>query len=163
MFGQQINNRYRAFADPRAAGQLFGFQAGLDLWRGALIPDHRDAVGLYFAYANAGADVQGLVTNDAATGYALTRTGRLILYGWSGGVYWTHYGPSGWYLDGVFQGTSYGGSASTQSANLDTDGYGLVGFPRRRLPDPAARTRTRLRAGTAGADRLAACPFRQRQ
>ena len=34
VIGQQIDNRYRAFADPRAAGQLLGFQSGIDLWRG---------------------------------------------------------------------------------------------------------------------------------
>ena len=37
-FGQQIDNRYQAFADPRASGSLLGVQTGLDLWRGSLYP-----------------------------------------------------------------------------------------------------------------------------
>jgi hypothetical protein len=67
VLGQQIDNHYRAFADPRASGQLLGFQSGIDLWRGEWISGHRDAAGVYFAYANAGVDVNGLVTNEAVT------------------------------------------------------------------------------------------------
>ena len=69
VLGQQIDNHYTAFADPRASGQLLGFQSGIDLWRGESISGHRDAAGIYFAYANANVDVNGLVTNEAATGY----------------------------------------------------------------------------------------------
>ena len=49
VLGQQIDNHYRAFADPRASGQLLGFQSGIDLWRGEWIPGHRDAAGIYSA------------------------------------------------------------------------------------------------------------------
>jgi outer membrane autotransporter protein len=42
------------------------------------------------------------------------------------GGYWTHVGPTGWYLDTVLQGTWYGGSASTQFARLDTNGTGFI-------------------------------------
>ena len=68
-FGEQIDNSYQAFAAPNANGQIFGFQAGLDLWRGSFVPDHREAAGLYFAYGNANLNVSGLVTNAAATAY----------------------------------------------------------------------------------------------
>ena len=37
----------------------------------------------------------------AATGYVLTHTGTVNLNGYSTGAYWTHYGPSGWYIDAV--------------------------------------------------------------
>ena len=84
-FGQQIDNRYRAFADPRADGQLLGVQAGLDLWRGGLIPGHRDVIGAYFAYGNGDLGVNGLVTNLAATAYELRRTGSVNLHAYSGG------------------------------------------------------------------------------
>ena len=126
VLGQQIDNRYRAFADPRASGQLLGFQTGIDLWRGEWLPGHRDAAGVYVAYANANVDVNGLVTNEAATGYVLRKTGSLNLDAWSGGAYWTHYGPSGWYLDAVAQVTHYEGAASTQFARLATTGFGFV-------------------------------------
>ena len=126
VIGQQIDNHYRAFADPRASGQLLGFQSGIDLWRGEWLPGHRDAAGIYFAYANANVDVTGRVTNEAATNYVLRRTGGLNLDAWSGAAYWTHYGPGDWYLDAVAQATRYQGSASTQFAGLATTGFGFV-------------------------------------
>ncbi len=45
---------------------------------------------------------------------------------WAIGGYWTHYGPTGWYLDAVVQGTFYDGAASTSFSHLSTDGSGLV-------------------------------------
>ncbi len=126
VLGQQIDNHYRAFADPRASGQLLGFQSGIDLWRGEWIPGHRDAAGIYVGYANANVDVSGLVTNEAATGYVLRHTGGLNLDAWSGAAYWTHYGPGDWYLDAVAQATHYEGSASTQFARLGTTGFGFL-------------------------------------
>ena len=126
VLGQQIDNHYRAFADPRASGQLLGFQSGIDLWRGEWIPGHRDAAGIYFAYTNANVDVNGLVTNEAATGYVLRKTGNLNLDAWSGGAYWTHYGPGDWYLDAVVQATRYQGDANTQFASLSTTGFGFL-------------------------------------
>ena len=75
------------------------------------------------------ADVNGLVTNPAATAYVLTHTGSMNLNSWSAGGYWTHTGPGGWYLDAVLQGTWYYGSASTQFARLNTDGTGLYPAP----------------------------------
>jgi len=126
VLGQQIDNHYRAFADPRASGQLLGFQSGIDLWRGEWIPGHRDAAGIYVGYANANVDVNGLVTNEAVTGYVLRHTGSLNLDAWSGGAYWTHYGPGDWYLDAVAQATHYQGAASTQFASLATTGFGFV-------------------------------------
>jgi outer membrane autotransporter protein len=126
VLGQQIDNHYKAFADPRASGQLLGFQSGIDLWRGEWIPGHRDVAGIYVGYANAGVDVNGLVTNEAATAYVLRKTGSLNLDAWSGAAYWTHYGPGDWYLDAVAQATHYQGAASTQFASLSTTGFGFV-------------------------------------
>ena len=127
LFAQQIDNRYQAFADPRADGQIAGLQAGVDLLRSdGLIAGHKDYAGLYFAYGNANVDVSGLVTNAAATAYVLQHTGSLNLNAYSGGAYWTHYGPQGGYLDLVLQGTSYGGAASTEFARLKTSGTGFI-------------------------------------
>jgi outer membrane autotransporter protein len=128
VFGDQIDNSYQAFADPNVDGRIIGVQAGLDIWRGNLIKakGHRDAAGLYFAYGHSAADVNGLVTNPAATGYVMTQTGSLDLNGYSGGAYWTHYGPSGWYLDGVVQGTAYTGTATTAVSSLPTSGSGIL-------------------------------------
>ena len=125
-FGQQVNNRYQAFADPRADGWLGGFQGGLDLWRGSFLPGHRDAAGVYLAYGHADIQVNGLVTNTPASACVLTHTGTVNLDAYSAAAYWTHYGPSGWYVDAVLQGTRYGGSAMTQFAQLPTNGYGFI-------------------------------------
>jgi outer membrane autotransporter protein len=126
LFGQQINNHYQAFADPRATGEVAGVQTGIDVWRGSLIPGHSDTAGLYFAYGNGNVSVDGLVTNAAATAYALQHTGSLNLNAYSFGGYWTHYGPTGWYIDAVLQGSFYQGNATTQFANLPTNGTGFI-------------------------------------
>jgi outer membrane autotransporter protein len=125
-FGQQIDNQYRAFANPSASGWLGGFQGGLDLWRGNTVQGHRDSAGIYFAFSQANMTVDGLVTNPTAMGYMQTRTGTLNLNAYSAGGYWTHYGPSGWYLDAVLQGTFYTGNATTQYAQLPTNGSGFI-------------------------------------
>ena len=125
-FGQTLDNHYQAFADPRASGNMGGFQGGIDLLRGSLIAGHYERAGLYGAYGDVNADVDGLVTNPAATAYVLNRTGSMNLTAWSAGGYWTHVGPGGWYLDAVLQGTWYYGSASTQFARLNTDGTGFI-------------------------------------
>ena len=126
LFGQQIDDHYQAFADPRASGQVAGIQTGVDLWRGSVIPGHSDTVGLYFAYGNGNVGVDGLVTNAAATAYILEHTGSLNLNAYSLGGYWTHYGPGGWYIDAVLQGSFYNGNATTQFANLPTNGTGFI-------------------------------------
>ena len=125
-FGQTIHDNYQAFASPSATGDLGGFQGGIDLLRGPVIPGGYDRAGLYGAYGDVHADVNGLVTNPAATAYVLSRTGSMNLNSWSAGGYWTHVGPGGWYLDAVLQGTWYYGSASTQFAKLNTDGTGFI-------------------------------------
>jgi outer membrane autotransporter protein len=125
-FGQTVDNHYRAFADPRADGNMGGFQGGIDLLRGSLIAGHAERAGLYAAYGDTNVNVDGLVTNPAATAYILSHTGSAHLDAWSGGAYWTHVGPGGWYLDAVLQGTSYGGAASTAFANLRTNGSGFI-------------------------------------
>ena len=126
LFGQQIDNHYRAFADPRASGQVAGIQTGVDLWRGSLIPGHTDTAGVYFAYGNGNVNVDGLVTNAAVTAYVLQHTGSLNLNAYSVGGYWTHYGPGGWYIDAVLQGSFYNGNATTQFARLPTNGTGFT-------------------------------------
>jgi outer membrane autotransporter protein len=126
LFGQQIDNHYQAFADPRASGQVAGIQAGADIWRGSLIPGHSDSAGVYFAYSNGNVGVDGLVTNPAATAYILEHTGSVNLNAYSIGGYWTHYGPTGWYIDAVLQGSFYNGNAATQFANLPISGTGFT-------------------------------------
>ena len=144
VIGQQIDNHSQAFADPRASGRLIGLQFGVDLWRGSFVPGQRDVAGLYFGYLNGDMDVNGLVTNADATAYVLQRTGTLNLNAYSLGGYWTHYGPGGWYLDGVLQGTRYGGDAMAQfstlgqTTSLPTQGSGFVSSLEGGYPIPLA-------------------------
>jgi outer membrane autotransporter protein len=127
LFGETVDNHYRAFADPRASGNMGGFQGGVDLLRGSLIAGQFERAGLYVAYGHTNDNVTGLVTNPLATAYVLSHTGSLNLDAWSGGAYWTHVGPGGWYLDAVLQGTVYNGRATaTQSSSLATDGTGVL-------------------------------------
>lgn len=37
-----------------------------------------------------------------------------------------HYGPGGWYVDGVLQDTHYDGDATTQCARLPVSGSGIL-------------------------------------
>jgi outer membrane autotransporter protein len=124
-FGQQVDNRYQAFAAPSASGFMGGFQGGIDLWRGNMLPGY-DAAGVYVAYGNANLSVNGLVTNAAVTGYVVAHTGSVNLTALSAGGYWTHYGVGGWYTDVVLQGTYYTGNAMTEFANLPTNGSGFI-------------------------------------
>jgi outer membrane autotransporter protein len=126
VFGQQIDNRYETYTDARANGQEIGVQAGVDLWRGSFLPGHRDTAGVYFAYGNSNVDVDGLITNADATAYMLSHTGTVNLNAYSGGAYWTHYGPGGWYIDAILQGTHFDGDATTQFARLPLSGTGIA-------------------------------------
>ncbi|MFC0577253.1 autotransporter outer membrane beta-barrel domain-containing protein [Paraburkholderia solisilvae] len=126
MFGEQIDNRYQTYTDARANGQILGMQAGLDVWRGSFLPGHHDAAGVYFAYGNGNVDVDGLITNADASAYVLSHTGKVNLNAYSGGAYWTHYGPGGWYIDAILQGTHYDGDATTQFAHLPVSGSGFA-------------------------------------
>lgn len=70
--------------------------------------------------------MNGLVTNAPATAYVMGQTGTLNLDAYTGGAYWTHYGPGGWYIDAVLQGTHYDGNATTQNARLPVSGFGVL-------------------------------------
>jgi autotransporter-associated beta strand protein len=126
VFAATVDQSYKAFAAPQSKGNLAGFQIGGDMWQGQWAQGHTDRFGGYLAYANASVDVRGLVTNAAATGYERQRTGSVGLHATSVGAYWTHYGPTEWYLDGVVQASSYGGTANTPFSHLEPDGTGFL-------------------------------------
>ena len=51
------------------------------------------------------------------------------------GGYWTHFGPTGWYLDAILQGTWYDAKGSFKpSADLTTNGCGFAGSSRAGYP-----------------------------
>lgn len=86
---------------PQYSFSLGGLQAGMDLLRRDGAEGSRDRAGLYAGYINASAQVNQIYTGV----YPSNKAGTLTMSGYSAGAYWTHFGPSGWYVDSVLQGT----------------------------------------------------------
>jgi outer membrane autotransporter protein len=127
VFTSNIDNTYRAFAAPHAKSDLSGLQVGADLWQSMSSDGSGYRFGGHLAHSSADVRVRGLVTNEAATNYAMQHTGSVNLQANSAGAYWTHFGRSGWYLDAVVQASTYRGTASTESTNLSPKGTGVMG------------------------------------
>jgi outer membrane autotransporter protein len=103
----------------------FGFgalQAGADLYRTERSDGSRDNAGLYAAFGHGQVDVEhnllGLTFKAGTDDFDAASVGG----------YWTHFGPSDWYLDGVLQATWYqakmGGNRGLRDG--ETDGWGLA-------------------------------------
>ncbi|MET4682690.1 autotransporter outer membrane beta-barrel domain-containing protein [Brevundimonas faecalis] len=130
LFGTQLDNRWGGTAEARAEGDLVGFQTGLDLFRRTTDSGRRDHVGLYVAYSELDTSMRGL-----ARGMRDLELGRLQTDGSSVGAYWTHFGPSGWYVDTVLQQSWYDVEATTlygSGASTEATGYAAsleIGYP----------------------------------
>lgn len=121
LFGARLDNRWGGTAEARAEGDLVGFQTGLDLFRRTTDSGRRDHVGLYVAYTDHDASMRGL-----ARGMRDLEVGRLQTDGSSVGAYWTHFGPTGWYVDTVLQQSWYDMEATSlygSEASTETSGY----------------------------------------
>ncbi|WP_158282788.1 autotransporter domain-containing protein [Aminobacter sp. AP02] len=122
VFGQSVERDLEGTADPAIDGSLWGLQAGLDLLRWESEGGHRDVAGLFLGYSALNADVTGF-----ALGWNNLAVGDLDVNATSIGAYWTHIGPTGWYLDGVLMGSFYGGGGtSRRNVEVDADGQGLT-------------------------------------
>lgn len=123
VFGEHFSNRWGGSVDASATGDLTGFQTGLDILRRTTDSGHRDHAGLYFAYSNYNSSsVRGF-----AQGVQDLAVGELTLKGPSVGAYWTHFGPTGWYLDAVVQSSWYDADAtSLYNAGLSTKATGYT-------------------------------------
>ena len=95
-------------ARPDFDGTFAGFQAEADLWRLESINGHHDNIGFYVAQARASGSVHGSVD-----GFEGALAGHVDLDASSFGGYWTHLGPSNWYIDTVVQGTHFYGSPNS--------------------------------------------------
>jgi outer membrane autotransporter protein len=119
--GQQNNDPAAIFGSgPHYKYDIFGMQAGQDLWRSEHADGSRDHAGIYFAVGGARGNVthfDGVTGNDDFQAYSL-------------GGYWTHFGPSGWYVDAVLQGTYYdvlGGIRQSPGAlRISTNGRAIA-------------------------------------
>ena len=121
-FGQSIERSQAGTVNPTIDGSLWGIQAGLDILRRESEGGHRDTAGVFLGYATLDADIRGF-----ALGWNNLSVGDIDLDATSVGAYWTHIGPTGWYLDGVLAGSFFGGEAqSRRDIGIDTDGTGIT-------------------------------------
>ncbi|OSJ32084.1 hypothetical protein BSZ19_19755 [Bradyrhizobium japonicum] len=84
-------------AGPHFSYSFLALQAGMDVYRHDHADGSRDQAGAYFAIGGARgrvAHVDGQIGDSNFAAYTL-------------GGYWTHFGPTGWYIDSVLQGTFY--------------------------------------------------------
>jgi outer membrane autotransporter protein len=108
VFGQQTREHFAEGARPDFDGTFAGFQAGADLLRFESINGHSDHIGFYVAQARASGTVHGSVD-----GFEGALAGHVDLDATSYGGYWTHLGPSNWYIDAVAQGTYFEGTPTS--------------------------------------------------
>jgi outer membrane autotransporter protein len=98
---------------------LAGFQAGIELYLRENADGSRDILGAYLGAGRAEGDVEHVFGGPA---------GDISLDGYSAGAYWTHFGASGWYVDGVLQGTWFDQvkARSVAGQGIGTQGSGLA-------------------------------------
>ncbi|MGC1330633.1 autotransporter domain-containing protein [Pseudomonas sp.] len=117
VFGEHVEKNWGGTVAPSLDGSIWGTQVGVDLWRQA-----NDTAGVFFGYATLSGDIKGqaLGWNDLDVGS--TRTNATSL-----GAYWTHVGPSQWYVDSVLMGTHFDGSATSERhVGIDTNGHAVT-------------------------------------
>ncbi len=101
---------------PQFSATYGGLQAGVDLWRQTSRDGSHDDAGLFIGYLTAFADVDQV--------YSSARAGTVDMNAYSGGAYWTHFGPQGWYIDSVLQGAWFGQShAGTSLTGMTVSGW----------------------------------------
>jgi outer membrane autotransporter protein len=103
---------------PKYNYDFAAFQTGQDFYRARGPNGARTRAGAYVALGSGRGDV---------THFDASSAGRNSMTAFSAGAYWTHFAASGWYLDGVLQGTWYDvKGASTYLPALETEGAGLA-------------------------------------
>ena len=123
VFGQNTREHFAQGARPDFDGSFAGFQVGADLWRLESSNGHRDNIGFYVAQARASGSVHGSVD-----GFEGALAGHVDLDASSYGGYWTHLGPSNWYIDTVVQGTHFFGTPqSIRGVSTTVNGDAFTG------------------------------------
>lgn len=106
---------------PSINGHYSGFQIGADLL-GYATEYGEGRFGLFGGYASATTSVRGF-----AEGELNMHVGSLSLSAASAGMYWTHTGPGGWYVDATLTGSHYtSGGKSINGLSPQTSGHGLT-------------------------------------
>ncbi len=118
--GERDGARHGIYGDgPNYNYDFLGLQIGLDLYNRQHSNDHRDIAGAYFAAGVGNAEPDHFNGNAAGSDH---------LSGTSLAGYWTHFGPSDWYLDGILQATYYRISAEPDRdlPSMKTNGWGIA-------------------------------------
>jgi outer membrane autotransporter protein len=119
--GKRDNDNFLS-AGPDYTWNFGGLQSGFDLWHREGRDGARDHAGVYGTFGAIGADVQRVFRLLGPS------AGTISMNAVSFGGYWTHYGPTGWYVDAVTQGTWYDSDArSATGPALHTNGLGWAG------------------------------------
>lgn len=104
---------------PKYRHDFYALQAGLDIYRSDRRDGHKEHAGVYGAIGYG----KGKVTH-----FDGTDAGENSFNAYSLGGYWTHFGPSNWYLDGILQATWYDAKANSNRGlpELGTKGMGYA-------------------------------------
>lgn len=122
IFGGRESQQWSGAAAPAFDGSFSGVQSGIELLGRDNDTGHRDRIGLLASYGRANGRVSGF-----SGGFQNTPVGSLSLDATSLGAYWTHVGPSGWYVDAVAAHAWYTGSPfSVQGLQAATNGTGII-------------------------------------
>lgn len=122
----------RGDANPQFKGDIFGAQAGQDIYARTGDNGHRDRFGLFAGFARATGDVNGF-----ALGMQGLDAGHLAVNAYSLGAYWTHIGPGGWYTDVVLMGSTLDAKPRSRDGIGDTThGRAITGSVEAGLPIP---------------------------
>ncbi|MBD9577767.1 autotransporter outer membrane beta-barrel domain-containing protein [Pseudomonas sp. PDM23] len=118
--GKQDGDRKDAVGNtPEYNYDLTAFQVGADLYRKERADGGHDQAGFSLGIGSMDAGVSHYTGRNA---------GDDTLRAYSLGGYWTHFGPEGWYLDGVLQVSRYDIEARpNELGKLETRGWGYTG------------------------------------
>lgn len=117
--GKQDGDRKNALGNtPEYNYDLTAFQVGTDLYRKVRTDGSHEQAGISLSAGTIDAGVSHYTRRNA---------GEDTLRAYGLGAYWTHFGPSGWYLDGVFQVNRFDVEAKPSNLpKLKTRGWGYT-------------------------------------
>ncbi|MBV4522074.1 autotransporter outer membrane beta-barrel domain-containing protein [Pseudomonas sp. SWRI74] len=117
--GKQDGDRKNALGDtPQYNYDLTAFQVGTDLYR---------KVRTDGSHEQAGVSLSAGTIDAGVSHYTGSAAGEDTLRAYGIGAYWTHFGPSGWYLDGVLQLNHFDIEAKPNGlSKLETKGWGYT-------------------------------------
>jgi outer membrane autotransporter protein len=124
VFGQSSREQFAQGIGvaPSFDGTFSGLQVGRDVLKFDSLNGHHDHIGLYFGYAHVEGGVHGFVD-----GFQNAPAGQVALDAESVGGYWTHIGPSNWYVDTIVQGTKISGlPQSDRGIGVNLRGSGVA-------------------------------------